>query len=157
MPESIFRVLDEQNPRKAIEAFRALPAEDQLAAVWAENSILRYELRLGEEVVDQERRANRWLRWIAGVLTLAVLGLIPIGLVSLSNQKVLRSCTSPSGACYQEGQTRQAGLIYALVVEQDCRTRRALAGLSPPPAPPAGDFTNVEPCVFPTPEQERSP
>lgn len=146
----------DKDPAKALDYFRSLPPEEQIAAAMAEMAILRYELRLGEEIIIEERRTASSFRKLFAVL--GVLVVVGIGLsllahrTSLDNQKVLQDCTDPAGECAQRSRQGTAELVYRLNIENDCRTRRALAGLEPPPV--ALNVLQATPCVFPTPEQE---
>lgn len=128
MPDRFQRLKD---PKKALEYFRSLPEDEQLTAVFAETSILRYELHLVEEFV----RIFRRLFWplIGAVVLLLALALSNYSINSSNRQVVERieECTTPGTPCTNRS---GSGVVCAVIALQN--DNRLVNGYDP-----AGDGT----------------
>lgn len=111
--------LEKRDPKKALDYFRSLPEEDQLTAVFAETSVLRYELRLIEELIGIFRR----LFWpLIAALVLLVGLAVSNYLVNRGNHDVIQrveECTTPGTPCTNRLRDGGGGQLCAVVLLQN--------------------------------------
>lgn len=111
----------EKDPAKALEYFRALPEEDQLTAVFAETSILRYELRLIEEFIRIFRRLFWPLLAALALLVLLTPLLVALAVGNRSIGQQIQDCTTPDTPCTDRLRDDSGTLCVVIALQNDNR------------------------------------
>lgn len=91
---------------------------------------------LRDDIAAVDAKRGRDLNLAKLALAMTILLVIATMAVAISNRPILnliKSTVTPEGDIYQENQARTGVLLQSLVSEEDCRNRRASAGLPPPP------------------------
>lgn len=111
-------VLDEKDPVKALDAFRSLSMDEKLATVFADGSIMRYEVKLVELVVHEMRH---WFRRVMSLLLPVALVVLGIGVVlvwlAVGNRNIgkqIQDCTTPGTECTRRAQSGSGCVVLAL-------------------------------------------
>jgi hypothetical protein len=126
-PAGAESVLDEKDPVKALDAFRSLSTDEKLATVFADGSMLRYEVKLVEDVVSEIRRWGR--RTVSG-LAIAAVVLIVLAFGNRSIGSQIKDCTTPNTACTDRlRQDGTSGTLCAVVLLQN--DNRVVNGFDP--------------------------
>ena len=119
---------------------RADAAEDRLDAVEllakANVEAMREVRGLRDDIAAVDTRRGRDLDLAKVAMALVVLLVIGVGAVVISNRPILKlieSTVTPGGQINQDMAERATQRNFGLVTENDCRHRRAVANLPPPP------------------------
>jgi hypothetical protein len=99
------------------------------------------------EVHSIDRRRGRQLVAL-GVCVFLLLGAAAANFTTL---QIVRCALTPGCSTYERNSRNSAKLVGELVVESDCRSRRADAGLAPPPDPAKRCTQQTPMAVYPGP------
>ena len=87
------------------------------------------ELRAARDKTHRELNHLRRLTWL---VLFGLIGLTLLAVVSTYTLYLVVDTISPGGARFRQGQERTGQAVAAIVVDNDCRNRRAAAGLPAP-------------------------
>ena len=91
---------------------------------------------LRDDIAKVDSKRGRDLNLFKAAMVLVLVLVVGVAFTVASNRPILnliQSTVTPGGEIYEQNQARSNQLVFTLVTENDCRHRRAEAGLAPPP------------------------
>lgn len=80
------------------------------------------ELTVAAEHLREAFRFSRQLKVIVVGFVVLIVGLIVVALLNLSNGRAIRSCTTPTGVCYQRNQAATQAAVEQIVAGVNAHT-----------------------------------
>lgn len=123
---------------------------DRIADALLEVASSQRDLRNGLGDFTREVHAiDRRRRWARIGLAVAIAILLVAGIFNFITLQTVRCALTPHCSIYERNQKNSANVVGQLVVEGDCRARRAAAGLAAPPDPKRRCIEQTPMAVYP--------